>query len=375
MRIGFDARLISALGIGRYISGLLPSLSETLGDDLVIFSRPADLALLRALTSGRGRLEVADASPYRLAEQSTFLLRLLRLRLPLVHFPHYNLPLGYLGRFVVTVHDLFSYQFPDIHSGPLPRTINRVLIGNAVRRATAIITPSQATATAIAERFRGSTSRIVAIPEAADERFVAGRNPAAEQAWQRYLGIRPPYFLYLGQWKAYKNVPLLIEAFGRVVARQPAVQLVIAGGDPRHPEVPAAIKALPQGSVVTPGHLPDDAVSDLYRGAAAVLLPSRAEGFGLPALEAMACGVPVVCSDIPVLHEIADGVAIFADPNSAEAVASAMLAALDRDLVAPRIRAGLDRVRQFSWRRAADETLAVYERALAGRASTRSEID
>jgi glycosyltransferase involved in cell wall biosynthesis len=170
-------------------------------------------------------------------------------------------------------------------------------------------------------------------------------------------------------------VPLLVEAFRRVLNSQPGVQLVIAGGDPRHAEVPAAIDGLPQGSVVTPGHLPDDAVPELYRGAAAVVLPSRAEGFGLPALEAMACGVAVVCSDIPVLHEIADGVAIFADATSADAVASAMLAALNRDAVAPRIKAGLERAHQFSWQRAGDETLAVYERALAGRASTRSEID
>ena len=375
MRIGFDARLISALGIGRYISGLLPPLSETLGDDLVIFSRPADLALVRALTSGRGRLEVADASPYRLAEQSVFLLRLLRLRLPLVHFPHYNLPLAYLGRFVVTIHDLFSFQFPDIHSGRFPRTVNRLLIRNAVRRAAAIITPSQATAAEIARSFAGSSPRTVAIPEAADQRFVPERDPDAEQSWQRYAGIHPPYFFYLGQWKAYKNVPLLIEAFRRVVERQPGVQLVIAGGDPRHPEVLAAIEALPQGTVVMPGHLPDDAVPELYRGAAAVVLPSRAEGFGLPVLEAMACGVPIVCSDIPVLHEIADGVAIFADATSAEAVASAMLSALDRNVAAARISAGLERARQFSWERAARETIGVYERVLAGRSSTRSEID
>jgi glycosyltransferase involved in cell wall biosynthesis len=375
LKIGFDARLISSLGIGRYISGLLPALAQRLGDRLVVFSRRADLALLRALTSGHGRLVVSEAAPYRAAEQSAFLLTLLRLRLALMHFPHYNLPLAYPGRFVVTIHDLFSFDYPEIHSGKVPRTVNRVLIANAVRRATAIITPSQATAAALVRRFPSTARRVTAIPEATEARFTSARNPAGEAAWQRYLGIRSPYLLYLGQWKAYKNVPQLIDAFSRVLRQRPDLQLVIAGGDPRHPEVEAMARSLPPGSVVLPGHLPDDAVADVYRAAAAVVIPSRAEGFGLPVLEAMACAVPVVCSDIPVLHEIADGVAIFADPNSADSFATAMLAALDPAGNAGRLRDGLERAQRFSWQRAAEETIAVYERALAGRARTRSETD
>ena len=91
-----------------------------------------------------------------------------------------------------------------------------------------------------------------------------------------------------------------------LVATHPKAQLVIAGDDPRHPEVRQAAAALPEGSVVLPGRLPESAVPDLYRGAAMVVLPSKAEGFGLPVIEAMACGVPVICSDLPVLHELAE---------------------------------------------------------------------
>ena len=375
MEIGFDARLISSLGIGRYISGLLPALAQVLGDRLVVFSRRADLALLRALTSGRGRLEVSEASPYRIAEQSAFLVRLLRQRTALMHFPHYNLPLAYPGRFVVTIHDLFSFHYPEIHSGRVPRAVNRLLIATAVGRSAAIITPSQATAAAVAQRFPSSAARITAIPEAAEARFTPDRNRAGESAWQRYLGIRPPYFLYLGQWKSYKNVPRLIEAFSQLLRQRTDLQLVIAGADARHPEVKALARGLPAGSVVLPGHLPDDAVADVYRGAAAVVIPSRAEGFGLPVLEAMACGVPVVCSDIPVLHEIAEGVAIFADPNSADSFAAAMLAALDHTREEGRVQHGIERAQQFSWRRAAEDTIAVYERALTARPSTRSKSE
>ena len=373
--IGFDARLISALGIGRYINGLLPPLSDILQGRLLVVSRRGDLALVRALTEGKATLITSDAAPYRLVEQSAFLLTLLRARLDLVHFPHYNLPVAYPRRFVVTIHDLFSFRFPEIHSGAVPRLTNQALIANAVRRADAIIAPSRATAEDISGRFPSATKRVSAIGEAADGRFSNVRNPTAEAAWLRYFGITPPYFLSLGQWKSYKNLPLLIEAFSRFTTRRPGVQLVIAGHDPRHPEVPAATSALPPGSVVMPGHLPEDAVPDLYRAAAAVIIPSLAEGFGLPVLEAMACGVVVVSSDIPALKEIADGIAIFCDPSSPESFAAGMMAALELPPGDTRIQDGLTRARSFSWRKAAEATVSTYERVLAARPNRRSDIE
>jgi glycosyltransferase involved in cell wall biosynthesis len=342
---------------------------------LTVFAAADDVALLRAMLGGAPRIEVANERPYRVGEQSTFLWRVLRARAGLVHFPHYNLPLAFPGRSVVTIHDLFSYRFPEIHSGWLPRSVNRLLISNAVRRANAIITPSRATAADVASRFPRAVDRVVPIAEAADDRFVAARNAPGEAAWQRYLGVRPPYFLYLGQWKAYKNVPLVIEAFGRVLAQRPQAHLVIAGQDPRHPEVATAVSRLPQGSALLPGHLPDDAIADLYRGAAAVVIPSRAEGFGLPVLEAMACGVTVVCSDIPVLRELADDVAIFCDPERADSFAAGMTAALDATPTDGRLQRGIERARAYSWRAAAEATIGIYERVLAGRPSTRSETD
>ncbi len=308
-----------------------------------------------------------NARPYRLAEQSLLPLSLLRADLALIHFPHYNLPLIKPGHFVVTVHDLFPFQFPEIHSGALPRTVNQMLMRNAVRRAERIITPSQATALAVKQSFAESADRVLAIPEAADDRFTSRRNLEAEAAWQMRLGIRPPYIFYLGQWKAYKNLPILLEAFKRVRQTHPVSQLVIAGDDPRHPEVREGAAALPEGSVVLPGHLPESAVPDLYRGAAMVVLPSRAEGFGLPVIEAMACGVPVICSDLPVLHEIAEGVAVFCDPDDPAAFADAMAAMLDAPSNSSRRQLGIERALSFSWERAARQTVAAYEMALGAR--------
>ncbi len=362
--IGFDARLIGALGIGRYISGLLPQLAQLLGDRLTVLANRQDAALVRALIGGSSHLLTVNAQPYRLAEQSVLPLTLLRADLALVHFPHYNLPLIKPGHFVVTVHDLFPFQFPEIHSGPLPRSVNQMLMRNAVRRASRVITPSRATALAVKQSFPRSADRVVSIPEAADDRFTSRRNPEAEAAWQVRLGIRPPYVFYLGQWKAYKNLPILLEAFARVRRTHPSSQLVIAGDDPRHPEVRQRAAALPEGSVVLPGRLPESAVPELYRGAALVVLPSRAEGFGLPVIEAMACGVPVICSDLPVLREIADGIAIFCDPNDPAAFADAMASTLDGPNNSSRRQLGIDRARAFTWQRAARQTVEAYERAI-----------
>jgi glycosyltransferase involved in cell wall biosynthesis len=172
---------------------------------------------------------------------------------------------------------------------------------------------------------------------------------------------------YLGQWKAYKNLPVLLEAFARVHRTHPNAQLVIAGDDPRHPEVRERAAALPEGSVVLPGRLPESAVPDLYRGAAMVVLPSRGEGFGLPVIEAMACGVPVICSDLPVLREIADGVAVFCDPNDPAAFADAIATMLDAPGNAGRRQLGIERARTFTWERAAQQTVEAYEMALGVR--------
>jgi glycosyltransferase involved in cell wall biosynthesis len=362
--IGFDARLIGALGIGRYISGLLPELAQLLGRRLTVLANRQDAAIVRALIGGSAELLTVNARPYRLGEQSLLPLSLLRADLDLIHFPHYNLPLIKPGHFVVTVHDLFPFQFPEIHSGLLPRAVNQMLMRNAVRRAERIITPSAATALAVRQNFPTSADRVLPIAEAADDRFHANRNSEAEAAWQVRFGIRPPYVFYLGQWKGYKNLPLLLEAFKIVRQAHPNSQLVIAGDDPRHPEVRQGAARLPQGSVVLPGRLPESAVPDLYRGASVVVLPSRAEGFGLPVIEAMACGVPVVCSDLPALHEIAEGVAVFCDPNDPADFARAISQTLDAPPTASSRQLGIDRAGTYTWGRAARRTVEAYESAL-----------
>src|SRR3989440_1621989 len=364
-RIGFDARLIGALGIGRYISGLLPPLARLLGERLVVIARPRARAVVRGLLGSRPQLEFLEAPPYRLAGQTRVPLLLARQGLDLVHFPHYDIPLLAQGPFLATIHDLFPLEYPEIHSGLLARTVNQALLRHAIRRARFLVVPSRATGDAVRRRFEAASGRLLVIGEAADARFTPVRDGAAEAAWQTRLGITPPYVLYLGQWKAYKNLPVLVAAFEQVRERYPLAQLVVAGDDPRHPEVRRLAARLPPGAVVLPGRPPDAAIPDLYRGADVVVLPSRAEGFGLPVIEAMASGVPVVCSDLPVLREIADGVATFCDPDDPKAFADAMVRSLSDP--SPSLReVGIARARTYSWQRSAEATARAYQLALDG---------
>jgi len=216
------------------------------------------------------------------------------------------------------------------------------------------------TAAAVGAHFPSASRKVTVIPEAADVRFSPVRDAAAEAAWQTQLGIRPPYVLYLGQWKAYKNLPLLVQAFSAVRETHPTAQLVIAGDDPRHPEVREAAGRLPQGSVVFPGRVPESGIPDLYRAAAVVVLPSRAEGFGLPVIEAMACGVPIVCSDLPVLREVGNSTAIYCDPADASAFARAIASVLDSDGMPALRRRGIERASTFTWQKAAAQMSELF---------------
>ncbi len=367
-RLGVDARMLSATGIGRYLEGLLPELvGQAPGFEWVVFARRCDLEQIRALAPA-AQPRVVDVAYYRLGEQTNLWWHYRNARLDLLHAPHYNQPLTYRGRTVLTIHDLIPLEFPAIHSGWLPRAYHRRLIGAAVARARAIITPSRASAAALQHRLRPRCP-VVPIAEGVSARWFAS-NPAPEDpAALQALGVAAPYFLYVGQWQVHRNVPTVIRALARVRVQAPSVQLVLAGRpDPRRAELPRLVEELQlDESVRFLGAVTDPTLALLYRNAAAVLLPSLQEGFGLPVLEAMASGAPVICSDIPVLRETAGDAAIRCSPLDAASFADAMLRILDPGVRARQVALGKRHAAAFQWAAAASETLAVYREALRGR--------
>ncbi len=366
-RVGFDARMLGAGGIGRYIEGLLPELvTQAPAFDWVVFARRSDLEQIKALAPA-ARMGAVDGTYYRLGEQASLWWHYRSARLDLLHAPHYNQPLGYRGRTIVTIHDLIPMEFPALHSGWLPRAYHRLLIRAAVGRARAIITPSRASAEAVQRRLH-PRCRVVPIREGVAPRWFA-RGPApGDQAVPRALGIAAPYFLYVGQWQVHRDVSTAIRALARARTQAPTAQLVLAGRrDPRRPEIPQLIEKLQLNEAVKMlGPVSDESLAALYRNAAAVVVPSLQEGFGLPVLEAMASGAPVICSDIPVLRETAGDAAIRCTPQDEADFGQAMLRTLDPGERARLVAAGSRQAAAFRWSTAASETLTVYRDVLRG---------
>jgi glycosyltransferase involved in cell wall biosynthesis len=271
------------------------------------------------------------------ARMAVSLPRLLRsLRPKLAHF-QYALPLGWPGRTVVTVHDL-SFEAEDTSMGALDRLTFRTVVPRAVRRADHVLTVSERTKADIVGRYGVEEAKVTVTPNAVDPSFAPG-------------GAHDGYLLFVGAIQARKD-PLAALAAARAVD----LPLVIAG-----PEKDAELaRRLRAGGAELRGYVEKRDLAELYRGAAALVLPSRFEGFGLPVLEAMASGTPVVAADEPALREVGGDAAVYAENGDFGAAARKAIGDSER-LAA----AGIARAALFSWAETARRTAEVYRQVLA----------
>jgi glycosyltransferase involved in cell wall biosynthesis len=276
--------------------------------------------------------------PARLQEarMAVALPRLLRrVRPDVAHFQH-ALPLGYRGRTVVTVHDL-SFEEQDSAMGVLDRLTFRFVVPRAVRRADHVLAVSERTKRDLVGRYGVPERKVTVTPNGVDPAFSPGSGD------RRYL-------LFVGAIHARKHPEAALEAADAVV-----LPLVVAG-----PEKDATLaRTLRERGADLRGYVSKDELAELYRGAAALVLPSRFEGFGLPVLEAMASGTPVVASSEPALREVADGAAVYAEDG--DFAAAARRALEDRERLAA---AGIERARLFSWAETARRTVEAYRKVL-----------
>ena len=219
--------------------------------------------------------------------------------------------------------------------------------------------------------------RITTTPLAAGPGFYVPSAAEVDEACARY-GLTPGrYLLYLGVLEPRKNVPHLLDAYARIAARFPDVPLVIAGKKGWFYEaIFEKVKALKlEAQVRFPGYVPDADLPRLYGGARAFVYPSRYEGFGLPVLEAMQCGVPTITSNVSSMPEVAGEAALLVSPDDCGGLADAMTRLLTDDALAQDLsRRGLAQARQFTWERCARETRAVYQACLAGPAQQTKEF-
>jgi glycosyltransferase involved in cell wall biosynthesis len=301
-------------------------------------------------------------------EQSALPFALARLQADVVHGLVNVLPLATRRPGVVTVHDLSFLRLPELFP-PYKRAYLTALCRASVARAQQIIAVSQQTADDLASAWRVDRERVLVAPNGVDQRFSPGTEAQAQE-FRRARALPERYWLYLGTLEPRKNLPVLLDAFARwrqaAPFAEPQPHLVLAGGKGWYYDtIFAQVGELGLTEVVHfPGFVPDEELPQWYRAAELFLYPSRYEGFGLPVVEAMACGTPVICSDAPGVREVAGEAAMQVAPGDVDAwVAALSLAAAQPAGLAGLRRAGLERAKQFSWETAAAVTIDAYERA------------
>ena len=368
MRIGIDARKLHDFGIGTYIRNLLRELGKLDHDtEYVILCSPDDDAAVRAF-GDNFRPVIETAGNYSVSEQIRIPLALWRERVDLFHAPHYVLPPLVRCPSVVTIHDCIHLLFPQYLPNRFALAYARTSIALAAKRSTRVITGSESAKRDIQRFVDVPPGKIDVIYHSYDPIF--GVEPDADtvhRVRERYQ-LHSEFVLYAGSVRPHKNLERLIEAFQIVRSRGlDELKLVLIGDDiSKYTALRRAVHRYQLHNYVRfLGHVPGDTLAVMYRLAGVFVFPSLYEGFGLPPLEAMASGTPVVASNASSLPEVTGDAALLVDPYSAAAIAEGIHRVLtDNDLRSDLRRRGPLRARQFSWESSVRRVREIYGQVL-----------
>jgi glycosyltransferase involved in cell wall biosynthesis len=337
----------------------------------LLICRHADADFVRGL--GPNFEAVLDRSTnYSVREQITLPLDLWRTRADVFHAPHYVFSPFTPCPTVVTIHDCIHLRFPEYLPHRAAHLYARFFLRLAAHRARRVLTVSEASKRDILHYLQVPESKVEVIPNALDERFETAPSEAdITRVRERYL-LNSPFVLYTGNIKPHKNLDRLIEAFALLRRREfDNVKLLIIGDEiSKYPNLRRLVhRHQLHQHVRFLGFVPDATLAVLYRLASVFVFPSLYEGFGLPPLEAMASGTPVISSNSSSLPEVVGDAAILIDPLNPQAIADAMARVLgDGELRSELIRRGHERVKAFSWQRSVTRIREIYlEVAQSGR--------
>ena len=349
----------------RSLAAALASLAWPAGDSVLLLeARRREQPLLPALPAGFASRRLATPSHHRL-EQWLLPLELLASPIDLLHSTDFIPPFIRRCRSVITVHDLAFLRWPQLLTADSRRYFNQQ-IAHAVGSSDRIIAVSRATRQDLIELLAADPAKIDVVYEAADPSMGPEPDSAITDLGLKRLGLGGEFLLFVGTLEPRKNVPLLVSAFRALVDAGYEGQLVLAGARGwLYEDVFRAVEALHLGTRVRfVERFSQAELRHLYNGARLLVLPSVYEGFGLPVLEAMACGLPVITSDVSSLPEVAGAAALTVPAADVDALVTAMSRVLNDGALAEELRRrGLARAAEFSWERAAHETVAVYRRA------------
>lgn len=352
-------------GVVRYTDELVRALAPRFAERPTVFlTRAADGLGAAPIDPVRAPFRTPNEYARAVWEQTVVPIEVARRRPDVYHSPNYILPAVLRCPSVVTVHDLAFFD----------RSVHRlrshlylsVLATMAIRRATRIVCVSEYTRRELVGRFPSVRDRVRVIGEGVDTRFCP-QPEAAIHRFRRRFGLVDPYVLFVGTIEPRKNIPRLIEAFSAAVAGHAYPhRLIIAGGKGwMNGPVRMAYDASPvRDRIYFAGYLPDDQLAAAYAGADIFAYPSLHEGYGLPPLEAMACGTPVLTSNVTSIPEVVGDAALLVDPRETAQIADGLASLMrNRMLREDLAEAGVSRARQFSWSDVATRMIEVYREA------------
>ncbi len=371
MRIGIDGRLWEATGVGRYIRSIykyLPELDKA--NEYVWFLSRKEYETLD-MPSPKWRKVLADVHWHTLREQIVLPWIFWREHLDLLHFPYFSFPIFYPGQFVITIHDLIFDHHKTGKWSSLPGwlyTIKKIAyhVVNwvSVFRAEKIFTLSLDAKNELIDHYRANPNKVVVIYESGTLEDTRKNFSGKEFA---QIKQRQPYILYVGNVHPHKNVESLILAMKIIHQTDKKLRLILLGPDPfflsRLEKFISQEKA--ENLVEIIGYVNNDKIAAWYHFAQAFVTASKMEGFGIPPLEAMSVGTPVILSDIPVFREINGNAAEFFDFRDPEKIAAKIKAVLaDKDRLQEMVTLGYKQAAKYSWKKLVTETAKNYQKVL-----------
>jgi glycosyltransferase involved in cell wall biosynthesis len=363
LKILIDGRLygLENAGLGRYLINLISELSKLdEKNEYVLLLRKKYFDGLSLPANWKKVL--VDYSHYSLAEQLILPGLIKRENPDLVHFPHFNAPILFRGKYIVTIHDMLMHKSVGLEATTLPAPLYffkrlgyRLVFDNAIRRSVKIIAPSFAIKKELIKYYKIPESKVLVTYEGVDIKEISSESKLTEK----------PYFIYAGNAYPHKNLRRLIEAI--VLLNKNNVQsvklMIVSSRGIFTQRLERIILGEKAGKYVKLlGFVPDQELFVLYKNSAGFISPSLSEGFGLPALEAMASGTLVLASEIPVFREIYQDNAIYFNPLDLSSIEKAMKGVLEMnsDLRMKKIEKARDFVKRYSWAKMAKETLKIY---------------
>jgi glycosyltransferase involved in cell wall biosynthesis len=369
MRIGIDCRLYSSKfgGIGRYVHELVKHLLEMDPKSTYVLFKNAK----EPLFEGKDNVEeiYVGAKHYSLSEQTKFLKKLKGASLDLMHFTHFNAPLLYRGKNVVTIHDLTIHFHPGKKmTSPLHRLAYKGTINRACKRADKIIAVSESTKKDIIKHIGIPEDNIKVIYEAAGEEFQPITDKSVIDSVKHKYGITKPLLLYTGNLRTHKNLVRLIQAVSKLIKdKRYDCQLMLTGDKDSvymNDILKTAKKCEMEDNLLLPGLVPEEDLVPLINAAHVYTFPSLYEGFGLPPLEAMQCGTVVCTSNTSSIPEVCSDHVFYFDPEDIGSMTEAIYDSCTHEKERERKReAALKHVERFSWKKTAHQTLEIYRSA------------